>query len=286
MEDFKQKYEEIIKKLKEAKEIMGGYTFSSVVDKIIPELKESEDEKVRKWLIEMVEEVRKANPTNADHNGNCNEAIAWLEKQGEQNSNILQDAFNNSKKDYTIEEKSKASEYAEGVLPTSIMYGESEIEYKLHTIIEAAFIAGQNEQKPAEWSEEDERLLSKLQTYVDIESFDRECNGEDLLNWLKSLKPQHHWKPSEEQDAVGMLVNLGYPISTNGEIPTYKETFDDCKQALLHCLQKEVERVLLKKSISLSSGGVNTERLLKDTYMQAYREGVDDIIKQLKEICS
>lgn len=50
---------------------------------IFPELKESEDEEIRKWLIELVEEIRKANPTNADHNGMCSEAVAWLEKQDE-----------------------------------------------------------------------------------------------------------------------------------------------------------------------------------------------------------
>ena len=53
--------------------------------KVIIQKKESEDEKTRKWLIKMVEEFRKANPTNAEHNGNCSEAIAYLEKQKEQN---------------------------------------------------------------------------------------------------------------------------------------------------------------------------------------------------------
>ena len=47
---------------------------------LVPELRESEDERIRKWLIEMVEEVRKANPTNAEHNEKCSEAIAYLEK--------------------------------------------------------------------------------------------------------------------------------------------------------------------------------------------------------------
>ena len=40
-----------------------------------------------------------------------------------------------------------------------------------------------------EWSEEDERLLTKLMTFVDIECFDRECNGQDVIDWLKSLRP-------------------------------------------------------------------------------------------------
>lgn len=87
-----------------------------------------------------------------------------------------------------------------------------------------------------------------------------------------------------ENAAVDILLNLGYPISTNGEIPTYEETFDGCKQAILHCLQKKVDRLLLNKSISLSSGGIKTETLLKDTYMQVYKEGIVDIIQQLKEI--
>lgn len=58
--------------------------FKEDAEHYFPGLKESEDERVRKWLIEMVEEVRKANPTNAEHNGNCSDAIAWLEKQGGQ----------------------------------------------------------------------------------------------------------------------------------------------------------------------------------------------------------
>ena len=42
-----------------------------------------DDERIRKRLMEWVEEFRKLNPTNADHNAECSEALAWLEKQGE-----------------------------------------------------------------------------------------------------------------------------------------------------------------------------------------------------------
>ena len=55
----------------------------AALETLIPELRESGDERIRKWLIEMVEELRKANPTNAEHNGNCSEAISYLEKQKE-----------------------------------------------------------------------------------------------------------------------------------------------------------------------------------------------------------
>lgn len=73
-----------------------------------------------------------------------------LEKQKEQKliSNIIAKSFENSKTDYSLEEREKASDYSERVLPTSIIYGEDEDEYKLHKVIEAAYIAGQKEQKP------------------------------------------------------------------------------------------------------------------------------------------
>ena len=63
----------------------GRSQLSEALETLIPELKESEseDEKIRKRLIEWVKEFRKLNPTNADHNAECSEAIAWLEKQGE-----------------------------------------------------------------------------------------------------------------------------------------------------------------------------------------------------------
>ena len=62
------------------REITEGYEARIEGNKVIIELKGSEDERIRKWLIEMVEEVRKANPTNAEHNEKCSEAIAYLEK--------------------------------------------------------------------------------------------------------------------------------------------------------------------------------------------------------------
>lgn len=43
----------------------------------------------------------------------------------------------------------------------------------------------------------------------------------------------------KSKNAINMLLELGYPISTSGRIPTYEETFNDCKQTILHCLKME-----------------------------------------------
>ena len=59
------------------------------------------------------------------------------------------------------------------------------------------------EQKPVEWSEEDER---NLQGIIDeIEATKNHAPSYDLatydryLSWLKSLRPQKQWKPTEKQ---------------------------------------------------------------------------------------
>lgn len=69
-------------------------------------------------------------------------------EQKEQTSDIILKAFENSKTDYSLEEREEASDYSEKVLPTSIACGESDEEFLLHKVIEAAYIAGQKEQKP------------------------------------------------------------------------------------------------------------------------------------------
>ena len=80
--NYKEKYENLIEQLKKAKEEHGGYTFSSVIDKIVPELHESEDERIRKSLIAL---VRQSSEVLSKQNQES--MIAWLEKQGEQMPN-------------------------------------------------------------------------------------------------------------------------------------------------------------------------------------------------------
>lgn len=82
-----------------------------------------------------------------------------------------------------------------------------------------------SDQETSEWSEEDERLLSKLQTYVDMESFDRERNGDDLLAWLKSLRPQKQWKPSDEQ-----MRHLASAIEESNGNSVLQELYDHLKK--------------------------------------------------------
>lgn len=138
-------------------EIPEGYEARIEGNKVIFVPKESEDEKIRKELLEEIEfiiphddETDSEGLILPSYHARIDRYKSYLEKQKEQNQtrdNALQKAFINSKIDYTLEEKCDASDYAETILPTSVTYGEGKEEYKLHKIIEAAFIAGQKKEK-------------------------------------------------------------------------------------------------------------------------------------------
>jgi hypothetical protein len=107
------------------------------MNEIFPELKENEDERIRKELITQCRNTRCVTEEGAERIAKW---IAWLEKQGEQ--------------------------------------------------------------KPA-WSEEDEWCLENAIKYCEWardKAPDVYCyeTSEKSIDWLKSLKPQNRWKPSDE----------------------------------------------------------------------------------------
>ena len=66
--------------------------------------------------------------------------------------------------------------------------------------------------KPAEWSEEDEKMIEcciRAIEFYESHHYDLVppkfdiggwlCSTKNVKDWLKSLRPQPHWKPSEEQ---------------------------------------------------------------------------------------
>ena len=62
---------------------------------------------------------------------------------------------------------------------------------------------GYSTENPAEWSEEDERkrngLIKGLEDRMGFGWASDPFSREEYIAWLKSLRPQPHWKPSEEQ---------------------------------------------------------------------------------------
>lgn len=121
-----------------------------------------------------------------DYGTNLKDCLAWLEKQGEQNPAwseddelYLEDAIHAAKELY----------YAN--------CGGDELVDWLKSLKDRVQPQPQNE-----WSEEDERMhkASIRACQYMVENFENSTwDYEDAIEWLKSLKPQPQWKPSDEQ---------------------------------------------------------------------------------------
>lgn len=142
-----------------------------VLSVVIPELAESEDEKIRKAIIATIEQCQDnfLNPKNRDR------MLAYLERQKEQKPELCdmgrwdEESYNNG----------------------------------IHHVLQNPEAYGLTKQKPAEWSEEDEEMLGKLHRLLFIcrgeKKFIKEAEYNKLDNWLEALRPRPHWKPSKEQ---------------------------------------------------------------------------------------
>ena len=86
-------YDEAIKKaaaLYKASEPMSGCNV--IIETLFPELAESEDEKVKNKLINLIKMSNEAGGF-ALHKWEADEMLAWIEKQGEKEKDILEDAI-------------------------------------------------------------------------------------------------------------------------------------------------------------------------------------------------
>ena len=126
------------------------------------------------------------------------------------------------------------------------MYNQSETALKDADKIESFLESLKDRVQPQskqEWSEKDEniirdiiRFLDKLISYYRNKENDSEMVKHALISaiekkkdWLKSLRPQSHWKPSDEQieclsDAIKHYNSLGYPATK------LKELLEDLKK--------------------------------------------------------
>ena len=185
---FRKKDGEILKLSSVAGVKVGQDGYYLPVDEVIEEIRnfpidESEDEKIRKKIIKLVKE-------HSVNHERC-QMEAWLGKQGE-HANFLN----------KIQIGDNVTRNQDGVL------------VNLSQLDRVAKKDEKYEQKPA-WSEEDENMLDIIITDINfaqkfyhtskLTSYDKK------INWLKSLRPQNQWKPSEEQ-----MENLSRAF--NGEV--------------------------------------------------------------------
>ena len=229
------------------------------LETLIPELQESEDERIRQDIITTLS-MGVACEESALHPGahtTLKEAIDWLEKQGENNMGIseatkqkLEDNLNNALEKETPESWNKfLDEQGEQKPDTDFsdirtwkyivdavwtekegigQYLDSPFTEEVAKKLQKRF--GNIEQKP--WSEEDDQypLVCKnaLAKYQVSDKWDAIIISRWLEDKLKSLRPQNTWKPSDEQmdalhDAAVYVDKSMFPYPKGILMKLYKQ---------------------------------------------------------------
>ena len=235
--DYEKKYKEAVAKAKDQYNYPCMQSSMGILEEIFPEIKESEDERVRNELIEFVK----------SRGGFKQEYIAWLEKQ-ESVEEIVERCkkswYNEGKIAGMTEGLTDDEKYQQGWHDALEKQGEQkpmteEFEHELAEICNQLLseidsewmnneildcigtsvwlnlcdetakrykdgllkLAKQGEQKPAEWGEEDETtfkvMLEELEKYVMFKQYSTPLSVYDL-QWFKSLKDRVQPQPKQE----------------------------------------------------------------------------------------
>ena len=150
--NYEKKYKEALEKARQFSERPLEEDSSTIVEYIFPELKESEDERIRKAVIEMIHDTPNIE-CEENYNVRKEDVIAWLEKQGTS---------------YTKRDVDDA--FVEGMA-----FAKDELEKQC--------------EKPA-WSEEDTFKVQRICKYLDEAKkyYADITEVRDCIDWLKSLK--------------------------------------------------------------------------------------------------
>ena len=182
------RYDQALEKARQLCAYPTTKPFISDLQDLFPELKESDDDEIREWLINLVkshiewleDRIKEQLSNGQVYGGELNEAkdaIAWLEK-GEQ------------KPAWSEEDEDVLEDVEEAII--NYWHGQSQEDLLDWLKSLKGRVLPQPKQ---EWSEEDEKCLENAIMYCEWardKAPDLHCyeTSEKSINWLKSLKPQ------------------------------------------------------------------------------------------------
>lgn len=188
-----------------------------LLETLFPELKESEDEKIRKALIHALKNLDKDHCDIIYLDGfSIQQCIDWLEKQGKQ-------------KPYpeTLDKAIELYYYSYG----NGKGGFDNLSLEKFKDIIKTFVEDYGNKTA--WSDEDYNMIYCCTSAIWAADYYSHEDKEKMENWLESLKPQPQWKPTEEQLHCFKCV-----------IDFYKTKVDDTiVQSLLDSLYNDLKKL-------------------------------------------
>ena len=207
--------EEKAKRYDEAYEKVAIRFGSNVADEIFPELKESEDEKIRKEIKDFFSRIMLGQENFLKEDYDWNAWIAWLDRQSKNNMGIseatkqeLEDSLHKALEKETPE---SCNEFLE-------KQGEQILANSAKTC--------KVEQKPTEWSKSDETTFNHV---IRLLKSCGECST-DIYKWLKSLKdrvqPKQEWSEDDEKFIHGLIRGLAARRDIHGHTTFSSDCID------------------------------------------------------------
>lgn len=226
--DYKEKYDKLVNAIKVLQETNpSDEGIQNWVNDNVPELRESEDERIIKAIDEAIKDAHVN--TLEEYGSSCKEVRDWLKVQLKKQKEQKHVKWSNGDEKIRDDLEYAALLHYPKMSRVSEPHGVIPADNKSHYLGDAnednrkAFIVGaqwQKEQKPAEWNEEDELHIRELESLVkQVWAIAEHENDKDNIHkmselsfFLKTLKPQPKQEWSEEDEG---FLNLLFAIFTN-----------------------------------------------------------------------
>ena len=228
IEQKAQRYDEALHKAQKWYDANTNEGYRGIFEDIFPALKESEDDKIRNIILNQMkhwhqEAIKENCDIDIEVSSKC---IAWLEKQGKNNMGIseatkqeLEDNINKALEKETpkscnefLDEQGEQKPTIEMITPEESLGIDSDTYNKI--VDECVY----GEQKPAEWSREDEQNLNACFGYIP---------DEFLRRWLTDIIHVKYDKPDdlpkgEDYGIDGLYAAIDILQKTLGEVDGYQ----------------------------------------------------------------
>ena len=209
IEEKAKAYDEALERAKIEYQTHKSFGFREMLTRIFPELKKSEDERIKK---EMVLFLRKGTSYHCPNSAKRQEWANWLEKQGNTDS-IIEKAKTEKQRVIITETDGRADidwdtcslEDVKKLLECGLQYINTELEKQDKQIIANSTKTCNDEQKTVEWHREDEQNLNTCLGYIP---------DEYLRRWLMDIVHVKYDKPA---DKVEPKFKVGDEIKTAKE---------------------------------------------------------------------
>ena len=250
--DYEKAYKEALERCKKEFDFSNlAYSHEEIKQKlehVFPELKENEDEKIRKEITEFLKRASGGFLDATTHCKTFGKWLTWLEKQGEQKSwseedeKLLNSAISLVYEVGDINLHSWLKSIKDRVQPQPKQEWSKEDSKRLDRIYkfiwanrkgdtdevyqqeqDAEWLMTLNPQPKQVWSEEDENMLLSIIN----DSEQGALLDKEQINWLKSIK-SNYWKPSEEQMKWLKDVIETVPMTCRQQLPL-ESLYNDLK---------------------------------------------------------